>query len=37
MDINMVLEALEETVSEVGIHESIEELVDHEKTLSEYS
>jgi cell division control protein 6 len=37
MDIDMVLEALEDTVSQVGIHESISELVDHETTLTEYS
>jgi cell division control protein 6 len=37
MDIDMVLDALEETVSEVGIHESVSELVDYETTLSEYS
>ncbi len=37
MDVDMVLEALEDTVSQVGIHESVAELVDHETTLSEYS
>jgi cell division control protein 6 len=37
MDVNMVLEALDDTVSKVGIHESISELVDHETILSEYS
>lgn len=37
MDVDMVLDALSDTVSEVGIHESISELVDHETTLSEFS
>lgn len=37
MDVDMVLDALSDTVSEVGIHESISELVDYETTLSEFS
>jgi len=37
MDLNLVIDALEETVSAVGIHQSIAALVDQETTLSEYS
>lgn len=37
MDIEMVLTALEETVAEVGIHESVAEMVDQETTIPEYS
>jgi cell division control protein 6 len=37
MDIEMVLTALEETVAEVGIHESVAEMVDQETTISEYT
>ncbi len=37
MDLDMMLDALEETVSEVGVHESVSERVDMQKTLSERS
>lgn len=37
MDTRMVLNALQETVAQVGIHESVIDLVDQETTLSEYT
>jgi cell division control protein 6 len=37
MDIDMILTALEETVAEVGVHESIADVVSQEVTLSEHS
>jgi cell division control protein 6 len=37
MDTEMVLTALEEIVAQVGIHESVAEMVDQETTISEYS
>ncbi|WP_049904826.1 Cdc6/Cdc18 family protein [Natrialba asiatica] len=37
MDVNMIVNALDETVTEVGIHESIVDLVDKDRTLSDYS
>jgi cell division control protein 6 len=37
MDVGMILKALEETVEQVGIHESVSEMVDQETILSEYT
>jgi len=37
MDIELILTALEKTVEEVGIHESILSLVDQDRTLTEYT
>ncbi|RKD85208.1 hypothetical protein ATJ93_4764 [Halopiger aswanensis] len=37
MDVNMVLNALEETITEVGIHESIADKFDQDTTLSKYT
>jgi cell division control protein 6 len=37
MDLDMLLDALGETVSEVGVHESVSGRVDIQKTLSERS
>jgi cell division control protein 6 len=37
MDVDMILTALRETVEEVGIHESIADLVNHDSKLGEYS
>lgn len=37
MEIDTVVAALEDTLADVGIHESIEDVVDQETTLAEYS
>ena len=37
MDIEMSLNALEETVARVGVHESLTDMVDQETTLSDYN
>jgi cell division control protein 6 len=37
MDVDMILNALEDTVAEVGIHESVAEKVDQETTITEYT
>jgi cell division control protein 6 len=36
MDVDMILTALEDTVAEVGVHESVAELIDKDSTLDQY-
>ena len=37
MDVDMILRALEDTVSEVGVHESVADLINKDATLDQYS
>jgi len=37
MDVDMILRALDKTVSEVGVHESVADLINKDAALDQYS